>query len=271
MAVNKNEIDQMWRDWFMIDAHKVEKRLYRFFRFLPHDPRCKLCHAPFDGIGGTLLSTLFGRQQSSMNPSFCNVCESFAGKYPGGAEVEMSMLFVDVRGSTALSEQMAPIEFKKLINRFYVAASNAIVAEDGLVEQLTGDAVSAFWGAGFAGEDYVAKTIRAAQTIARQMQQQEIPVGIGVHAGVAYFGAMGSAEGLVDISAIGEEVNTAARLASAASAGEIIVSETAIARAGIDGARLEARRLELKGISEPVAVRVMLASNRDTHLADAHG
>jgi len=62
-----------------------------------------------------------------------------------------------------------------------------------------------------------------------------------------------------DISAIGEEVNTAARLASKAAAGEIIVSESALQAAGIDGNHLESRSLELKGISEPVPVRVMRA------------
>jgi adenylate cyclase len=257
MAVNKDNIGQMWHDWFMTDAFAVEKRLYGFFRILPHDPRCKLCNAPFHGIGGMVVGTLYGRKQSSLNPRFCNVCEEFAKKFPGGAEVEMSMLFADVRGSTALSEQMSSIEFSKLINRFYVGSTKAIADADGLVEKLAGDAVAAFWGAGFAGQDYVAKTISAAQNISRLMQRQNIPVGIGVHAGMAFFGAMGSSEGLVDISAIGEEVNTAARLASKAAAGEIIVSETALERAHMDSSELESRKLELKGISEQVLVRVM--------------
>ena len=257
MAVNKDNISQMWHDWFMTDAFAVEKRLYGFFRILPHDPRCKLCHAPFHGIGGMVVGALYGRKQSGLNPRFCNVCEEFAKKFPGGAEVEMSMLFADVRGSTALSEQMTSIEFSKLINRFYVGSTKAIAEEDGLVEKLAGDAVAAFWGAGFAGQDYVARTIRAAQNISRLMQRQNIPVGIGVHAGRAFFGAMGSSEGLVDISAIGEEVNTAARLASKAAAGEIILSETALERAHMDSSELESRKLELKGISEQVSVRVL--------------
>ena len=257
MSDRKSEVEQMWHDWFMTDAFRAEKRLYGFFRVLPHDPRCKLCHTPFHGIGGLVVSSLFGRKQSNLNPRFCNVCEEYAKKNPGGAEVEMSMLFADVRGSTALSESMTAIEFSRLINRFYVAATNAVTAEDGLVEKLAGDAIAAFWGAGFAGKDFVARTIRAAQNIARLMQKQNIPVGIGVHAGRAYFGAMGSAEGLVDISAIGEEVNTAARLASKAAAGEIIVSETALEKAQMDNSQWESRKLELKGISEPVAARVM--------------
>jgi adenylate cyclase len=257
MSDQKSEYDQMWHDWFMTDAFQVEKRFYRVFRILPHDPRCRICHSPFHGIGGFLVGALYGRKQSNLNPRFCNVCEDFAKKNPGGAEVEMSMLFADVRGSTALSEQMSSIEFSGLINRFYVGATHAITDEDGLVEKLAGDAVAAFWGAGFAGHDYVARTIRAAQTISRSMQKQKIPVGIGVHAGVAYFGAMGSSDGLVDISAIGEEVNTAARIASKAAAGEILISERALKAAGMDNSHLESRNLELKGISEQVSVRVM--------------
>jgi adenylate cyclase len=170
------------------------------------------------------------------------------------------MLFADIRGSTALSEKMSPSEFSRLINRFFTGTTNLISESDGLVEKLAGDSVAAFWGAGFAGPDYVRKTIDVAQAISRQMTKQEIPVGIGVHSGIAYFGAVGTADGLVDISAIGEEVNTAARLASQAGPGEIIVSERTMQAAGVDGREMELRTLELKGISQPVRVRVLRAS-----------
>jgi adenylate cyclase len=257
MTVNKDNVSQMWHDWFMTDAFAVEKRVHRFFNILPHDPRCKLCHAPFEGVGGAVVGAFYGRKQSNLNPHFCNICEDFAKKFPGGAEVEMSMLFVDVRGSTALSEKMPPMEFQKLINRFFVGTTKAIAEEDGLVEKLAGDAVAAFWGAGFAGSEYVARTVSAAKKILKVMAAQNIPVGVGVHAGVAYFGAMGEETGLINISAIGDEVNTAARLASKAMAGEIIISEAALEKAHIDGGGLEIRSLELKGISVPVSVRVM--------------
>jgi adenylate cyclase len=169
----------------------------------------------------------------------------------------MSILFIDIRGSTALSEKLTPTEFSQVINRFYSAATKVIIEEDGLVEKLAGDEVAAFWGAGFAGPDYVRRTIDVAQKLLQVMERQNIPVGIGVHSGIAYFGAMGTAEGLTDISAKGEEVNMAARLASKAAIGEIIVSEQALQTAGIDGSHLESRSLELKGISGPVIVRVM--------------
>jgi adenylate cyclase len=257
MSGDKFTAEKLWHEWFMTSAFSAEKRIHRMLRLLPHEPRCKFCNAPFQGIGSIIVRALYGKKQSSLNPRFCSVCEDFAGKFPGGAEVEMSMLFADVRGSTALSEQMSPMDFSRLINRFYVDSTNAIIEEDGLVEKLAGDAVAAFWGAGFAGQDYVQRTLKAAQNILRSMAHQQIPVGIGVHSGVAYFGAMATAEGLMDISAIGDEVNTAARLASKAAAGEIVVSEQALRKAGMDGRELESRSLELKGISEPIPVRIM--------------
>jgi adenylate cyclase len=259
MSDNKSIADELWREWFTTSAFSAEKRVHRRLRLLPHGPRCKFCNAPFEGIGSIFVRAVYGKKQSSLNPRFCSVCEDFAQKFPGGAEVEMSMLFVDVRGSTALSEQMSPMDFSRLINRFYVDSTNAIIEEDGLVEKLAGDSVAAFWGEGFAGPDYIQRTLKVAQKILKMMTVQQIPIGIGVHAGVAYFGSMGTANGLVDIAAIGDEVNLAARLASKAAAGEIIVSERALEKAGVDGSELASRYLELKGISAPVPVRVLQA------------
>jgi len=251
------DVGKVWWFWFTTSAFDVDKRLRRIFRMLPHDPRCRFCNAPFRGVGGSIVRAVFGKQQSVLNPRFCNMCDEAMRQFPGGAEVPMSMLFADIRGSTALSEKMSPTEFSQLINRFYTGSTKLIIEEDGLVEKLAGDSVAAFWGAGFAGPDYVRRTIKVAQNLLRNMERQKIPVGIGVHSGVAYFGAMGAAEGLTEMSAIGDEVNLAARLASKAAAGEIIVSEQALNEAGIDGSKLESRSLELKGISEPVSVRVM--------------
>jgi len=253
--------DELWREWFTTSAFSAEKRIHRMLRLLPHEPRCKFCHAPFQGIGSFFVRAVYGKKQSSLNPRFCSVCEDFAGRFPGGAEVEMSMLFADVRGSTALSEQMSPMDFSRLINRFYVDSTNAIIEEDGLVEKLAGDSVAAFWGAGFAGPNYVQRTLNVARNMSRMMVRRRIPVGIGVHTGIAYFGSMGAADGLVDIAAIGDEVNLAARLASKAAAGEIIVSEQALEKAGTDGSELESRSLELKGIRGPVMVRVIQEHN----------
>ncbi len=255
------DVDKAWESWFTTNAFAADKRLHRIFRMLPRDPRCKFCNAPFQGVGAIIVQVLFGKRRSTLNPRFCNVCHEATCHFPGGAEVEMSMLFADVRGSTALSEQMGVAEFSQLINRFYTMSTKVIIEEDGLVEKLAGDAVAAFWGAGFAGPNYVRRTINVARDLLHLLRQQEIPIGIGVHSGVAYFGTIGTTDGLTDISAIGNEVNLAARLASKAAAGEIIVSEQALKEAGIDSSELESRSLDLKGITEPVIARVMHGSS----------
>lgn len=251
------DVGNVWWFWFSTSAFDVDKRLRRLNRRLPSDPRCRFCNAPFSGIGGALERMLFGKRQSSLNPRYCNLCDEASRRFPGGAEVEMSMLFIDIRGSTALSETMTPTAFGHLINRFYVLAAKTIVDEDGLMEKLAGDSVAAFWGAGFAGADYIGRTVDVARKLVRRMARESIPVGVGVHAGVAYFGAMGTQDGLTEFAAVGEEVNLAARLASQAGVGEIILSEAAARGAGLDLRDLERRSLELKGISRPITAGVL--------------
>ncbi len=261
MHISKDvDVGSVWWFWFTTNAFYVDKRLRHVLRKLPRDPRCKFCNAPFRGIGGLIVRVLFGKQQSSMNPRFCNLCELASREFPGGAEVPMSMLFIDIRGSTELSEHMNATEYSHLINRFYSETTKLINDEDGLVEKLAGDSVAAFWGAGFAGPRYVQRTLAVAQKMSRAMEGHKIPVGISVHAGQAYFGALGTTDGQMDFTAIGDEVNLAARLAAQAAAGEIIVSEEALKEAEADGSQLEMRSLKLKGISRDVPVRVLHAS-----------
>lgn len=102
------DVGKVWWFWFTTNAFAVDKRLRHSLRVLPRDPRCKFCNALFRGIGGVIFRSLFGKQQSVLNPRFCNLCEQASREFPGGAEVDMSMLFADVRGSTALSETMSP-------------------------------------------------------------------------------------------------------------------------------------------------------------------
>jgi adenylate cyclase len=71
------------------------------------------------------------RRPSAKNPNYCDVCETFVRTHPGGAEVEISMLFADVRGSTTLAEQMRPTEFSRLMNRFFDRANRVVIDSDG--------------------------------------------------------------------------------------------------------------------------------------------
>lgn len=88
-------------------------------RRLPADPRCQICYYPFNGLGGKLVRSLLHLEPSKMNPNLCNVCERFADSFPGGAELEMSLLFADIRGSTPMAVTMSASAFGQIIDRFY--------------------------------------------------------------------------------------------------------------------------------------------------------
>jgi adenylate cyclase len=199
----------------------------------------------------------------------CNVCEQFAHEYQGGAEVEISMLFADVRGSTTLAEGMTPLEFSRLIDRFYKAVTDILIESNAWIEKLIGDEVTGLFVPGFAGQEHARLAVKAAQSVLQVTGHGDpggpwIPVGVGVHTGLAYVGAVGKEGGIVEITALGDAVNTAARLASNAGLGEILVSEQTWKAAGIETKDSEARRLQLKGRSEAIDVRVLrIATSQD--------
>ena len=114
------------------------------FRFVPSSPRCVSCMAPFKGPGLPLMRAI-GRQQSSLNPSICAVCENYARRHGAKAEVDIAALFADVRGSTQLAESMPPADYGNQINRFFVVATQELVKALGMVEKLVGDEVTAFF------------------------------------------------------------------------------------------------------------------------------
>lgn len=231
------------------------------FRILPSDPRCKVCGSPFHGPGGVLTRTM-GFRQSNLNPRLCNRCDEMVKMHEGGAEVELAMLFADVRGSTSLAEKLGAARFSQLINRFYRESTHVLIESDALIDKLIGDEVAALYVPGIAGQDYARRAVEAAQELLRATGHADpdgpwIPVGAGVHTGIAYVGAVGSRDGVTDITALGDTVNTAARLASSAGPGEILVSEDTLSLAGLKSEQWESRHLELKGRSEPIDVRVV--------------
>ncbi len=256
------QVEEGWRSFLERGEFKSEVRQRRIFRHLPSEPRCKFCNAPFHGPGGLLVRVLFDKGPSRYSPRLCNVCEQFAAKNLGGAEIELSMLFADVRGSTTLAEQMSTAEFSRLISRFYKVATDVMVNSDAMIDKLIGDEVTGLYTPGFAGPDHARIAIEAAKLLLTVTGHTDpdgpwVPVGAGVHTGEAFVGAVGSEHGLMDITTLGDAPNTASRLASAAAIGEIVVSEYAARAADLDTDYLESRSLELKGKSEPVAVHVI--------------
>lgn len=191
---------------------------------------------------------------------------AFANKYPGGTELEISMLFVDVRGSTRLAEQMTAADFGQLMNRFYKVATDVLIRSDAIIDKFVGDQVIGLYLPIFTGPDHARPALSAAEELLVATghggeERPWLPIGIGVHTGPAYVGTVSGAEGSVtDITALGDNVNVAARLASMAAPGEALISETVYAAGGEHLGDLERRQLQLKGKSEPVAARVLRVS-----------
>jgi adenylate cyclase len=175
------------------------------------------------------------------------------------------MLFVDVRGSTTIAEKMDTLEFSRLMNRFYESAINVLVLADAFIDKLVGDEVTALFIPGYAGKDHARKAVEAGLALLRVTGHGDVggpwvPVGVGIHTGTAWVGSIVGAKGdAADFTALGDNVNIAARLASKAGQGEVLASEATMNAARIETDELEKRQLELKGKSELVSVRVLHA------------
>jgi adenylate cyclase len=250
--------------WSSILRGKIPglKKLRQFYRLLPGDKRCKNCHVPLSGFTAPIMR-LFGRRTYHKNPQFCNWCMWLGQVYPGGAEIELSLVFADVRGSVAQAELMSPVEFSKLMNRFYEATTRVLIRSDAFIDKLVGDEVIGLYIPGFAGRRHARKAIVAAQRLGRAVgygtpEGPWLPIGIGVHTGVAYVGTVQGAEGVVtDFTALGDNVNIAARLVGAAEPGEALVSDATYASAGLKLDHLERRQIAVKGKSDPIGVHVL--------------
>jgi adenylate cyclase len=250
-------VEEQWYR-MLTEGENIPHTLQRVFGALPSNPRCKLCNAPFKGPGGVVMH-LIGRERSQLNPRYCDACGRF--DHRGGAEVELTMLFADVRGSTTLAERMSPREFSQLLNRFYSVATDVLVQSDAMVDKLVGDEVIGLFIPGMAGREHPRRAIEAARSLLNRTGHGDpggpwLPVGVGVHTGRAYVGVVGGDEGNpTDFTALGDSVNITARLAAQAGPGEILISDAAYAAAGLDLGSLEHRQLDLKGKSEPIGGR----------------
>jgi adenylate cyclase len=256
------KIEEFWRTYLTTGEYEKERRQRQLFRFLPGTPRCKNCYAPFQGAGSVIVKTIYGKQPSRLNPQLCNICEEFAKQYQGGAEIELSLLFADVRGSTTLAEAMNPTAYSKLINRFYSTATQVLVNTDALIDKIIGDQVAGIYVPGFAGKEHAHRAIEAAQEILRVTGHKSpegpwIQLGVGVHTGTAFVGSLGSEQGTTDITVLGDAANIAARLSTNAGIGEILISESAYSAAGVELGGLEKRVLELKGKTKSLLVWVV--------------
>lgn len=236
------------------------RRLRRLWRTLPSAPRCKMCTRPFGAPVGPFMR-LVGLGPWPGNPKYCSGC--FKGLYQSraGAEIECTLLFADIRGSTQLGESMASLEFRGLMDRFYATAARVLVEHEAIVDKFVGDEVIAIFIPAMTEGRHASQAIEAGMDLLRATGHDTdapwVSIGIGINTGPAYVGAVGTAEH-VEFTALGDTVNITARLASLAGTGEILVTE-ASARAAVlpTTDAHQRRRLDLRGRSHPTDVLVI--------------
>ena len=160
----------------------------------------------------------------------------------------------------AIGESLSPTDFRAFLDRFYRISSEAVLASNGIVDKFVGDEVIGLFFGGISGDRHAAAAVMAGRTLLARVGRADvtptgpIPVGAGVHTGVAFVGSTATDGVVSDFTALGDVVNTTARLASQAASGQLLVSVEAATAAGADTTDLERRKVDVRGRTEPVEV-----------------
>ena len=181
----------------------------------------------------------------------------------GGVSRVATVMFVDIRGFTPMSENTPPDEVLQMLNEYFEMVVGIVFRHEGTVDKFMGDGIMVIYGAPVAYPDHPIRAVRAALEIRTELKafnrkrtaeaKQEIQVGIGINSGSLVAGYIGSSQ-TMSYSVIGDTVNTASRLCAAAREGQIIVSQDAYEQ--IDG-YFEAEEIEpvhAKGKISPIRV-----------------
>jgi adenylate cyclase len=237
--------------------HPALRRGRRMLRMLSPTARnrCRLCLAGFDGFTAPAIR-LMGRAPWRRNPHFCEKCEAVLAKERGGAEIEIAMLYADVRGSTQLAASIGPTDFAALMHRFFQTAMTVFTESDAVVDKMAGDEVIGVYLPGLTGSDYCQRAVTAGLELLRATGHADshgpwLSIGVGVHAGKTFVGSIGVEGGNYQFAALGDPMNFCARLVGAARGGEMIMSEAVWKHVSGENTA-EPRSLELKGYTEPV-------------------
>jgi class 3 adenylate cyclase len=205
-----------------------------------------------------------------MNPNICTICEMMFTKVMRARKVnvDVSVLFADLRGYTALTQSLPEDQIAGVLDFFYDESATAIWEYDGLLNKTIGDAIMAVFNFPIRQSDHAARAVEAAREIQRRFRRQDnlpmrsvdrggaaLGIGIGIDSGMVSFGEFGRSHR--DLTAIGTVVNTAARAQTAAQPGQILVTQAVRDRSGTPSAGSEGRLYALKGITEPVELYAM--------------
>jgi len=181
-----------------------------------------------------------------------------------GEERNVTLLFADIRGFTRISEKMRPHKVVDMLNKYLGKMTDSIFKYKGTVDKYMGDCIMAMFGAPLKQKDHALNAIKAAldmqKTVAEVSKTRGVPkikVGIGINSGEAVIGNMGSTK-RVEYTAIGDTVNLASRLCSAAQGGQIIISEGTY-KPVKDKIKVKALgKIKVKGKAKPVKIYQVL-------------
>ena len=203
-----------------------------------------------------------GMRPSRMNPNICTICETMFAKLMKARQVtiDATVLFADLRGYTRLSQTKTSQTISEVLDAFYDECAEGIWKHDGLLNKTMGDAVMAIFNFPIRHTDHPRQAVLAAQDIQRRWTQrlgslgnaQDVGIGVGIDCGEVSFGEFGRTHH--DLTAIGTVVNRASRAQSAASSGEILVTEAVRDRvpAGLEQSASQVH--SLKGFDQPTTL-----------------
>lgn len=193
---------------------------------------------------------------------------ALAPAYLYGRELEIAVLFCDMRGFTAFAEKRRPFDTVFLLNRYFLAMGRAVERAGGYVDKFLGDGVMALFGIGAdprAASRAALDAARAMSLACAELNQQRlsefaepIRIGIGIHLGPAIIGELGYGRAM-SLTAIGDTVNIASRLETLTKdyAAQLVVSEPVARTAGISLDAFPAHVVHIRGRAQPLAVRAI--------------
>ena len=197
----------------------------------------------------------------------------------GGALSEVTLLFSDIRGFTSMSESRAPQEIVRMLNEYFELMVDVIFKYQGTLDKFVGDEIIALFGAPVAMENAEVKAVQCALDMMQVLSefnrvrldegQNEIKIGIGINTGMVVTGAIGSSRAL-QYTAIGDAMNTTARLCSVAQPGQIILSEATFKKVQGQIAAVPLPDVRVKGKTDELRIYNAVGV-RDRSLRDKTG
>ena len=183
----------------------------------------------------------------------------------GGKRGEITILFADIRGFTAYSEQHTPEELVAVLNRYLAAAAEAVLANEGTVDKFLGDAVMAWYNAPLPQSDHTLRAVKSALGIrsavaalhAELPTEAHLDFGVGIHYGEAVLGWIGT-EKRLEYTAISDSVNTTKRIQENCAKNQILISRDAYARVQDEINAMPFVPLSVKGKTQPIEVYEVL-------------